>query len=343
MRLPVIPVEGDEKWELLRKIIDKLETREAKKALARYKITPVNNAIKFLKIIILAMFFELEISYAVNEVNKRYELRKFLRIYGKVKLKSVYNFTSKFKAEQFINFVFSILNANSKERRKKLSLLILDWTDISLDLNPFRKRDLKNKPYKWGYSTKGFFLGMKMMILIDYKTLTPLFFHVYPANIHESRIYPLILEMLKRRGLIRFGDAIILDRGFYAYKNYLIGIRYGVVPLIIPREKFRLEKLKGMISYPLTVFNSKNVEKEKKRYRKLIKRLFEGLKLNLKSLRSIIEDVIKLGKEVFSLRQLHCYSFESVKKWCSTSVLLTGMIFEFGFREKKVIQKLSEW
>ena len=39
MRLPAIPVEGDEKWELLRKIIDKLETREAKKALERYKIT----------------------------------------------------------------------------------------------------------------------------------------------------------------------------------------------------------------------------------------------------------------------------------------------------------------
>ncbi len=40
---------------------------------------------------------------------------------------------------------------------------------------------------------------MKMMILIGYSTLTPLFFHVYPANIHESKIYPLILEMLKRR------------------------------------------------------------------------------------------------------------------------------------------------
>ena len=31
--------------------------------------------------------------------------------------------------------------------------------------------------------------------------------------------------MLKRRELVRFGDAIIMDRGFYAYKNYLIGIR----------------------------------------------------------------------------------------------------------------------
>jgi len=33
----------------------------------------------------------------------------------------------------------------------------------------------------------------------DYRTLTPS--HVYPANVHESRIYPLILELLKRRRL----------------------------------------------------------------------------------------------------------------------------------------------
>ena len=69
MRLPVIPVKGDEKWELLSKIIDKLEKREAKKALARNKITPVNKAIEFIKVIILAIFFELETSYAVSEVN----------------------------------------------------------------------------------------------------------------------------------------------------------------------------------------------------------------------------------------------------------------------------------
>ena len=125
-----------------------------------------------------------------------------------------------------------------------------------------------------------------------------MFFYVYPANVHESKIYPLILEMLKRRGL-KFGDAIIMDRGFYSYKNYLIGIRYGVVPLIIPRKKFRFEKLKGLLSYPLSIFNSKNVEKEKSK--KLVKKLFDGLKQNLKKLRSIIEDVIKLGKEAYSM------------------------------------------
>jgi hypothetical protein len=48
-----------------------------------------------------------------------------------------------------------------------------------------------------------------------------------------------------------------------------------------------LEKLRG-ISYPLTIFNSKNVER--KRYRKLVSRLIDGLKKNLKSLRSITEE-----------------------------------------------------
>ena len=71
--------------------------------------------------------------------------------------------------------------------------------------------------------------------------------------------------------------------------------------------------------------------------------MFEGLKLNLKSLRAIVEDVIKLGKEAFSLKKLHCYDYEPFKKRCSLSVLLTGITFEFGFRDKTTIQKLSEW
>jgi len=57
VRLTVYPVKGNEKWELLSKIIDKLETREAKKALARNKIAPVNKAIEFLKIIIFSDVF----------------------------------------------------------------------------------------------------------------------------------------------------------------------------------------------------------------------------------------------------------------------------------------------
>lgn len=47
------------------------------------------------------------------------------------------------------------------------------------------------------------------------------------------------------------------------------------MPLIIPRKNFRFERLKGLISYPLFIFNSKNVDREKRRYRKLVNRLFK--------------------------------------------------------------------
>ena len=43
------------------------------------------------------------------------------------------------------------------------------------------------------------------------------------------------------------------------------------------------------------------------------------------------------------LKDLHCYAFEPVKKRCSLSVLLIGMTFKLGFREKEEIQRLSEW
>jgi len=44
---------------------------------------------------------------------------------------------------------------------------------------------------------------------------------------------------------------------------------------------------------------------------------------NLKSLGSIIEDIIKLGKEAYSMKRLHWYDFEPVKKKHSLSVLLS--------------------
>ena len=93
-----------------------------------------------------------------------------------------------------------------------------------------------------------------------------------------------------------------MDRGVYTYKNYLIEIRYGMVPLILSKKHFRYERLEGLISYPLFIFNSKNVGKEKRKYRKLVKKLFEGLRLNLKSLNSIIEDLIKLWKEAYGMK-----------------------------------------
>ena len=49
--------------------------------------------------------------------------------------------------------------------------------------------------------------------------------------------------------------------------------------------------------------------------------------------------------KIFSLKKLHCYAFEPVKKRCSFSVLLTGMTLKLDFREKsysEIIGVLNE-
>ena len=134
-----------------------------------------------------------------------------------------------------------------------------------------------------------------------------------------------------------------MDKGFYAYKNYLIGMNeYRVVPLIFPRSNFKLERLDGLLSYPLSIF-SNNLNKEKRLFKSLKAKLMNLLRgwPEFKAIRSAIEDVFKLAKS-FGLRRLHRYTSRSVLKFAALNVLLVGIVVAMGFREKRVLQRLSE-
>ena len=81
------------------------------------------------------------------------------------------------------------------------------------------------------------------------------------------------MENLQKRRIIRNSDTIIFDRGYYSYKNYQIGIsKYKIVPLIFPKENFKIQKLNDKLTYPLRVFNDKNTEKQAKNLYKTLKR-----------------------------------------------------------------------
>ncbi len=200
-----------------------------------------------------------------------------------------------------------------------------------------------SKDYKWGYSAKGLFIGMKLTLVLEHPSLKPLLFLLHPANKHEARIFQEVLYELRRRRIIRRGDVIIMDKGFYAYKNYLIGMNeYRVVPLIFPRSNFKLERLDGLLSYPLSIF-SNNLNKEKRLFKSLKAKLMNLLRgwPEFKAIRSAIEDVFKLAKS-FGLRRLHRYTSRSVLKFAALNVLLVGIVVAMGFREKRVLQRLSE-
>jgi len=135
-------------------------------------------AIPILKVVTTSMFFSTRISHAIDELKQRKELREFMGIKEDEipKESYVYTFLSKFSLNGFINMILRILNSITK-RRARNSRLIVDCTDVSVDVNWFRRpvkqTNLRGKDYRWGYSAKGKFVGMKLTLVLEYPSLKP--------------------------------------------------------------------------------------------------------------------------------------------------------------------------
>jgi hypothetical protein len=83
MDTPLIIDEKNPKWMLLRKILAIIASRRVKQEMAKHEIAPVNMAGVMVKIVLIAMFFGVDISYVVEELNNRIELRRFAKM-GKI-------------------------------------------------------------------------------------------------------------------------------------------------------------------------------------------------------------------------------------------------------------------
>lgn len=353
MEPPLIVDKNDSKWMLLSRVLKIFDSRAARQVIAREGVRTDEHAIAILKVVLVAMFFSLNISYVVNEAKRRRRLRNFLGIQNVPEASKVYRFTSRYGPEQFINMTLKLLNLLCKKRGAGDRTIIADCTDLSVDLNWFKKKirksDLEGRDFKWGYSpSKGYYIGMKLVLAMSYPDLKPLCFLIYPGSPNDTKIFDDIVEDLLRRRVLRRGDILVLDKGFYSYPNYVKSVtRYGIVPLIFPKKAFNLDRLLGMISYPLELFTLKPGQiKEKKRfYEGLVSRLKDLMQSweDFKPVRSLIEDVFKVAKNSFSMRKMHRYTMPSVKKACSLVVLLVGIVISLGFSEKEALQRLAEW
>ena len=190
------------------------------------------------------------------------------------------------------------------------------------------------------------FLGMKLTLALEYQTLKPLTFLINEANVPESKIYPEILKELKRRRIIKAGDVIYADRGYYSYENYVISVReFRGVPLIFPRKNCNFKKLFNMLRYPLKIFDSRrDNEKEINLYKGIIAKFKELISKwkEFRSLRSIIEDIFKLAKKAYSMEDLHRYTRSSIQKYCSLAVLLVRITVNYGIRERKELKAFAQ-
>lgn len=351
MKYPLIIDKRNFKWNLLSNILIIFDSRRTRREIAKTGVKPANTSVKMLKILFLAIFFSQDISYVRKELNHRPELRKFVGI-NKVSTETeLSRFISRLSDDQFINMVLMVLNTISTPRRREKAWIVIDSTDIQLDLNwlshKISKKSLTNKEFKWGYSpSKSFYIGYKLTLAIDYHSRKPLAFLIHEGSPHDTRIFTEIIEELRRRRLIEREDIILMDKKYSSYKNYLLVVsRYQIVPLIFPKSDYQLKRAIGILSYLIPIFKNSKLQKDSKQFFIKLKNEFKRKIKNwqyFKSKRGIIEDMFKLAKESLDLRKMHRYTMKSVTKHVSLNVLLLETIVTLGYRSKTALQTLAE-
>ena len=353
MKTPMVPEKGDKRWKFVRNVLLIFERRKVRKIVSKLGLTPLSRTIAILNVVILAMCFEEEITFVVSELRAKAPLREFTGVYEIQDAEDVYRFLSRFSADQFVNMVLSIINATCGRRKRGKAVIIVDTTNLTVNINWFRKKykkeDLKDKDYKWAYSkSKGYYIGMKLVLALDYPLLKPLAFLVFPGGPSDSKIFDKIVVGLMRRRILKKADFFVLDKGFYAYRHYTDSLlKYSIVPVIFPKKNFKLGKVLNSIQLTLDFFCDKPDRIKKKI--QLLKAILHDFKRNIlnweqfKPKRSLIEDVIKVMKKTFSLDKIHRYTLSSLTKQASIAVLLVGVSISMGFSDKKQLQRLAEW
>ena len=341
----------DPKFILLGKVFKFIENKNVKDTYNRYGITNKNMFVICLKIFFMHAFFNYRISDVVNELNRSFKLRKFSGIFDVPSESQVYEYLSRYDPDNYCKITNSILRKFFKPRKTRKDVYITDATPVECDINILRKYisqdHLKKLRLKFGYSnSKGYFVGYKVTVLLEKNTRTPISILIHPGSPNDSKIFDEVLKELKRRSLIKPKDLIYFDRGYFSYENYKIGInKYKIIPVIFPKEIFKISKLQGQMAYPLMIYkNPKEIEKNKKQINHLQRLLFIKLEnwKEYKATRGIIEDFFKAAKGAFGFGKFHSFTEKSMHKNIYLCLLLTALVVQCGFKTKTQLQQLAE-
>lgn len=342
----------DPKFTLLEKIFKIIDDKRALDIYARNGVKNCKMMVICIKIIFLSMFFDYTVTGVIDEVNRDFKLKKFLKIEGDVPTADqVFEYMSRYSPLQYNNIFNSVLSVFYNKKRNRRNTYIIDATPVACDINIVKKyvtaERLEKLKLKWGFSTtKGYFIGFKVSMVLDKESMCPIQVLIHPGAPNDAKLFEIILKELKRRRLIQYHDVILADRGYYALKNYNIGIlRYKILPIIFPRSCYSKDKIQNALNYSLDVFHKTNKAKLlKTQIKELYKDLIEELDnwKDLKPIRGIIEDFFKAAKGAFGLDVFHSFTEKSMHKNIYLCLLLTSLVVQYGFKTKRKLQQLSE-
>lgn len=341
----------DPNYIMLKEIFNFIDSRKSKEIISSFGTSPIETFRNDLKIRFISIMFNYELSFVIDELNNNSRLRKFCGIKQVPTVKSIETRFSRFNLEQYVNIMNKLIKTNFKRKNNRKMTFIVDATPVDVDYNTDRKhrtrKYLENKDYDWAYSSsKGYYIGYKVTIVLEKESLTPVLILIHSGSPHDSKLFPEILENLKKHKIIRPGDTLLFDRGYYSYKNYRMGImKYKIVPFIFPKVNFNKNKLMSTLCYPLELFrNNKRNKKLRQIIKKVTNQLLRLLKhwKDFKPIRGYIEDFFKVCKQAFNMHKIHTYTLESFTKNIFTRVLLITKVIDQTDKTKTALQKLSQ-
>lgn len=344
--------ENDDNYKLLIEIFDIISSRNSKKIMARNGFKNIKDVIIVIKTIFLSMYFETDISFAVKQLKSHVELCEALDIPYVISAENIYNRISRLDPVALENTVNGILNSLRDDNRRGIRSFIIDATPGDLNINFGSKKvsieSLKDKDYAWAWGTAiGFYIGYKVTLVLDYKTKMPVYFMIERGSPSDTKMVGKILPILRRKKIIRRGDRILFDRGYYSYDNYKLAIQqFKVIPLILIKNNFNKKKLEDMLSFPLETYKHKkeDLNKAKRQYKALVNELMKYIlkTKKIKYHRGFIEDFFKIMKVGLGFKKLNRFTKNSMHKFTALCVLLAGLIVFLRVKTKKDFQKFAE-
>ncbi|MDR2966834.1 MAG: hypothetical protein LBU74_02670 [Methanobacteriaceae archaeon] len=104
MKIPLIYDEKDPKWILLCKILNIFDDRETEQELSKEGLTPLKRSVNILKIVMVALFFDSDVSYVISEFNRNKRLKKQLAVDDVFTAEQAYEFLSRHSEKYWHEF-----------------------------------------------------------------------------------------------------------------------------------------------------------------------------------------------------------------------------------------------
>ena len=179
MKIPLIPDENDPMWKLFGKVIKVIDSRIFQEELARNGFKNIKNHQNLIKILLLSMFFRLDVSDVYNQINTKSQLSKFLNIEDLQSLKQIRELYYRYRACKYLELALKSINKLQFKKIRNIKTIVLDSTSITLDLKfggkYLSKQMLLTKDYKRCFSTNiGHYSGFKMTLAIEQRSCKPL-------------------------------------------------------------------------------------------------------------------------------------------------------------------------